>query len=154
MIVHVHVHAIVNQWVAESYHYNGTLINYGDCPIVKILNSNTVEPPRKGQPLNKGQFQYHQKCIWFSTSENRTASLQRDKIVGPKVPLTQRSVPLYLISNLNYGTISIAACPRSVALVRLIHVGTYCYDFLITWSKFLILIATRPTGLQIHILYY
>ncbi len=67
----------------------------------------TVEPPiedplRKGQPLYKGHFQYHQKCTCnnsFSTSEKRTAFVEGTITNGWSQSVPYSEVPLIVSQN-------------------------------------------------------
>ena len=60
------------------------------------LNSLTVEPQIKGQPLCKGHSsKYHSHRNTFWTSEKRTTSLQRTTWLPPKCPLFGRSTILW-----------------------------------------------------------
>ncbi len=49
------------------------------------------DPPRKGQPLYKGHFQYPQKCICnnyiFNFRKEKQPPLQETKLLVPKCPL-------------------------------------------------------------------
>ncbi len=60
---------------------------YMSYPLIK-------DPPRKGQPLYKGHFQYPQS-VHFQPPK-RGSLPTRDKMAGPKVSLT-REVPLYSV---------------------------------------------------------
>ena len=60
---------------------------YMSYPLIK-------DPPRKGQPLYKGHFQYPQS-VHFQPPK-RGSLPTRDKMASPKVSLT-REVPLYSV---------------------------------------------------------
>ncbi len=55
------------------------------------------DPPRKGQPLNKGHFPYPQKCtckLQYTSKED--SHPLRNKMGGPKVSFT-RSVRVFTV---------------------------------------------------------
>ena len=57
------------------------------------------DPPRKGQPLYKGHFQYPQKCIYairFNFRKEDNLPTRRNKMAGPKVVFIRR-FPLYIV---------------------------------------------------------
>ena len=69
------------------------------CSLIKTVERLIENPPRKGQHLYKGHFQYPQKCICntFSISKKRRTSLQGTEWLVPKCPVLRGPTVVVLL---------------------------------------------------------